>query len=880
VRIKMKEDGRMRKGRAMVGIALAAITLAFLAALVPSVSAQEPLPPGSYNGLCNYITLNATGLPNPAAVLVLIGQDVWFLATPRATNISVTIRGDPTSSATAGYIYTTDALGRFDTSVMTVQGVYYVNSTGGSSTTPLDRWDAMLAVVNPVMSLDLKVAGTSVSIITAGTTLEVGFTNNLDAKDMVSLVITDPDGNTLTSKNGQNFSYINVSYLTSQYSVGAGINTSGWEIGDYTFKVQTKQIVGKNIGARGLDMSSNEKPLTILTGLINIEADKTSVIELASVKLTVTGRAGNGIQISTSDPAHTIFPGGMYDNPAVDTYTGFTRVIDADGMRIFTVKFNATGSYTITVTDLTAAGTPTDTVDITVSRRGVIFDVPSAVVIGERFMIKGRANTGSFVTIAVDDHVYPELDRLVIGPTGEFEKEINTSKPGIPPFTVPGCVRLRAFIDRPAIDTDTGDETDDGSVMISVLETHLNATLSKAAVYLGDSFEVYGNASSDHVGIVTISPKGGGGKGMDGLYGTSVYTVPTFCNFTNYNFYKKIKVDSEADTGNYTIMVLSPDRDRIYGNSSFSYIDSILDLDGAGPELGAIDVSNKTQEEIAAVIEDIIYAEGSDDFMWVGYIMVTPQKPLPGSVTRDLPDAVSPGAEFSVSLTQSGFYFTGSVTETLPDGFSYEGVLSGGTLYGYDETTNDLTMDFQGGATTLIYKVKAGTAEQIKNAVFSGTWTTVDSQLNKISGSIGGETTLTLAEPTPTFDTGSGTYPSISGIHNGTITPSHNIGISRLFTYSCSGTGGHTEYVKIWNSTGWNVIATWNGYQGDWHNITFDQPVTLQAGTTYNYIIRTGSYPQIIHEPSFNALGGTITCTEFVDTNGKRYTWIPAIRLE
>lgn len=137
-------------------------------------------------------------------------------------------------------------------------------------------------------------------------------------------------------------------------------------------------------------------------------------------------------------------------------------------------------------------------------------------------------------------------------------------------------------------------------------------------------------------------------------------------------------------------------------------------------------------------------------FLAIVVIVAIPAAAAEVSVTRDLPDAVSPGAEFKVSLNQSGFYFTGSVTETLPEGFSYRGVLSGGTLYEYDETTNDLTMDFQAGALTLIYKVKAGTAEQVEDAVFSGTWTTFDSQLNPISGSIGGETRLTVAEPTPT----------------------------------------------------------------------------------------------------------------------------------
>ncbi len=36
--------------------------------------------------------------------------------------------------------------------------------------------------------------------------------------------------------------------------------------------------------------------------------------------------------------------------------------------------------------------------------------------------------------------------------------------------------------------------------------------------------------------------------------------------------------------------------------------------------------------------------------------------------------------------------------------------------------------------------------------------------------------------------------------------------------------------------------------------------------------IRTDSYPQIIHKPSWNATGGVITCNEFVDINGKRST--------
>jgi parallel beta-helix repeat protein len=131
------------------------------------------------------------------------------------------------------------------------------------------------------------------------------------------------------------------------------------------------------------------------------------------------------------------------------------------------------------------------------------------------------------------------------------------------------------------------------------------------------------------------------------------------------------------------------------------------------------------------------------------------------------------------------------------------------------------------------------------------------------------------------FDTGpsENPYPSISGMHNGTIKPNQTITISKLYTYPCPGTGGHTEYARIWNST-LNVTAKWDGYKEDWYNISFNKPVTLVAGETYNYCIRTGSYPQIIHESPFNATRGTITCDKFINANGKiYYDWIPAIRL-
>lgn len=131
------------------------------------------------------------------------------------------------------------------------------------------------------------------------------------------------------------------------------------------------------------------------------------------------------------------------------------------------------------------------------------------------------------------------------------------------------------------------------------------------------------------------------------------------------------------------------------------------------------------------------------------------------------------------------------------------------------------------------------------------------------------------------FDTGApeSPYPSIGGTHNGTIKPTKEIAVHKLYTYPCIGTGGHSDYVNIWNES-WNVTARWAGYTGDWHNMTFEEDFLLQPNEEYNYTIRTGSYLQIHHTPALSTSNGWINCTEFIDANGKKYDdWIPSLRL-
>jgi len=135
------------------------------------------------------------------------------------------------------------------------------------------------------------------------------------------------------------------------------------------------------------------------------------------------------------------------------------------------------------------------------------------------------------------------------------------------------------------------------------------------------------------------------------------------------------------------------------------------------------------------------------------------------------------------------------------------------------------------------------------------------------------------------FDTGSpgNPYPSIFGVHHGNITPSHNVYVTKMYTYLCAGTGGHSEEVAFYNSTTGEEIAngTWKGYAvGDYHYIEFEDAFVLHEGATYNFVIHTGSYPQVHHKNVLVVGDGTMTCTNFTDANGiVHYEWIPAIKI-
>jgi hypothetical protein len=195
-------------------------------------------------------------------------------------------------------------------------------------------------------------------------------------------------------------------------------------------------------------------------GGIAISASESSVGKNETIILAISAVPNHNVSVTTSDPAHTVFEYNRYDFTGTssniiniapsdtisipsdvgdcDSHTtakninGVWNTMNADGKLKFAVHFTDLGTYKITATDY-GTGHPTATrldaksVNITVTAKNVSFDLPSVVVIGDKIMIKGTVDTGTYVSVYVDDVLYRKLQNLVIA-NGEFSQEVKTTE--------------------------------------------------------------------------------------------------------------------------------------------------------------------------------------------------------------------------------------------------------------------------------------------------------------------------------------------------------------------------------------------------------------------------------------------------------------------
>ena len=588
------------KGKAIEGILMAVImVVSVLAATVPMVSAA------SRGDTFNYI------VALPYAQKVLIGQNLQFEGFSGTVTISRIVAGDIEN------VYVADYNNRIYNVNWPTSGAYYVNYRAGY------EYDAQLAVEKPDIPLKLKVGTRKVSTLAVGTNLIVDTGGmNLFGYDQVDLVVIGPDDQIKHDEvNNQHFTDITVSYLVDNYGSAANtLETSGWTYGDYTFTIETDQE-----HACGLEAASAVKPLKILKGTITIDAETTSTVELDTLKLTVTGVADDPITVASSPLSkNVLFKEGIDDTPTGANYhtNWFTSTIDADGIRRYAVEFNDTGTYTIKVT-VTGTGDragDSDTVDITVLEKEVTFDLPAEVVIGDKIHVRGTSTSGTYVSVYVDDTLYKKLVDIVIE-DGEFDQEVKTTDVGM---DVPGSVRLKAWIDcKKAEGQERPTRSPDGESAILLSKPTLTAELSVPSVALEDDFSVLGTAKGQtEVTILSVPPKGGGGKSLldKGQKGLSPRKASV--STTDDTFSKKMTVQEDATAGYYDIYVLCAGMDGEWGRTGQYDLEAALNEKYHIPSLTSGIICTKTQDQVVAILDDLTQSAGSDDLMQILTIKV------------------------------------------------------------------------------------------------------------------------------------------------------------------------------------------------------------------------------------------------------------------
>jgi hypothetical protein len=681
--MKSVKKGVVKTKSVTVGSVIIAVVMGLaFGAVMPSVSAKtvQPTPQTitSYGQVFDVNYDNISILLDGADSTILAGQVIQFYNATGGASGKVTLNG--VSGDAEDDVKTSGSDGRLETTLKT--GKYEVlGEAPGCNVSDI-------SVSSVDLELKLKRGTKTVSSIPQGTSVTVKFTG-LDPQehDGVTLEVSDPSENIMkvNPADGTVFDKVNVSHITD-----LGINTAGWELGTYTFRVSTEKEY-----ARGLEEDSDEVELEIVSSELKIEAKKDEIVELENVKLTVTGVPDLNISIAVErNGEHAIFPASINDNPASTKTGSFNDTIDADGEMEYVVYFDKIGSYTVKVKDLDAD--TDDYVDIAVSKKKVTFSMLETCAIGADLVVNGTANTGKTVDIAIDD-VIVKVD-AAIDNDGMFKVKLAT--PDTPGTGAEDAIKIKAFIDGDfSLGADASGIDDDGSVMVLLITGSLTADSSVSLVSPGDSFTLSGTAFGPKVvDILIVAPKDGGGHGMNptnsaenGLPSGIIYETATVSGSTN-TWSIDIDVQDEADTGMYLAFVLTPGKNQIYDEiETADLLTGIADnyLDGDLSTLGA-----KTQEQIKDILLDATTeAAGSDDFMKVvklnvgkaevalyslADVVIGDDLEIAGTSNREghtiilkMKGPISLGTKFA-TVTDGKFSATFSTSEALTGGYTVE----------------------------------------------------------------------------------------------------------------------------------------------------------------------------------------------------------------
>ena len=573
------------KGKAIIGIAMAAVIVVALMAMAPSVSARAVSADKVI--IIGEEVITFAGITGDGAVIGPI-DDIG------TTGKNSTVI--PLNFATPDILDTTEYENEL------VQAGYLVYNATTSFTVYFNRPSFTLE------TLTTDGSGKEITSCVKGSSINLSVKTNLENIDTaasrdVDFKITDAKGVTRDQENKELGDTGNVE-----------INFDGVdEIGEYTVYVKTVKDT-----CNGLDKSSASITFKVTESGVTLTSDVDTQAETGEVVFSGTTNPRTIVDLTVDEGTATNvnFIGGKGD--LATTYTGAQANVglvsitsSKAGAFSFVCDFADTGSYVIKA--MVGSESAKVTVDI-VSKEATVTTDKTSYSVGQKVEISGTSNIGDSVAIVVDDVLEKDA---TIKEDGTFSyKWTSTGVTGsrkVEVWIVPTTIAT-------ATDAKTTDEVADATTSFILTSAGLTAGIDKTAVALEDEFVISGTAEgATQVEIVMIAPKGAGGKTLvAGAAQVAGYETETASvSSTDYSFSKKITVNENAASGTHYIAVFALGGDKYYGNGGTG-CDTIA---AALTSAGYTSLTGKTKDQIVAMIKDAtVNAVGSDDLIWEGSI--------------------------------------------------------------------------------------------------------------------------------------------------------------------------------------------------------------------------------------------------------------------
>ena len=339
-----------KKGKAIIGIAMAAIMVASLVAMVTLAAA--------------FVRDARVVVPTaaPTGPVVVIGELITLPA-------GVTLIQSVTPDGKGGYIPTGQVLSvaalDIDTAVVTTAGVY------------MDNNGRFLMLTDPKLDVRLQLGAAEVSRVTAGQRVDVVVDSNIP--DAVGTVPPSPPAG---GPNDLKLRMIGPDGVKTTAGIGApaagapagtmwSVTTSGLKVGHYEFSVET-YTTGSAQAA--IEIKSVAITLSVLAVSLGVNAEPTTQVVGNDIVITTTSNPDVCVIVTVSAPGAFDTTKGDYPTRALPGSTAniFNARMPSDGTLEAVISSTTTGAVTIRATvdnncnwRIDSSETTTDTIDVT-----------------------------------------------------------------------------------------------------------------------------------------------------------------------------------------------------------------------------------------------------------------------------------------------------------------------------------------------------------------------------------------------------------------------------------------------------------------------------------------------------------------------------------